>query len=212
MYEGTLTMGEILGDLISEKGVKKEEVAKAIGCSKSLISDIINEKKKQGITSTTLIKLCNYFNISSDYLLGLTPHRTTDVSTKEILEYTGLSEEALKNLSCWAANESVHATTFHYSQMLSNLIECFEFELALRRASSAISLYKYLAIEREVDETLTGSDLLNAEKIITEAGCVAVPFCEAVEYYTNQAANYLIKAIEKIGGKKEAQHGEHQTD
>ena len=62
-------MNEKLKQLRQENGVKQEEVAKAIGITKSAYSNY-----EQGIREPSfqiLTKLCKYFDVSSDYLLGL---------------------------------------------------------------------------------------------------------------------------------------------
>ena len=62
-------MNEKLKQLRQEKGVKQEEVAKAIGITKSAYSNY-----EQGIREPSfqiLVQLCKYFDVTSDYLLGL---------------------------------------------------------------------------------------------------------------------------------------------
>jgi len=63
-------MNEKLKLLRKEKGVSQKVVAKALGITLSAYSNY-----EQGIrepSNDILIKLCKYFNVSSDYLLGLT--------------------------------------------------------------------------------------------------------------------------------------------
>ena len=65
-------MNERLKQLRLEKGVKQEEVARIIGITKSAYSNY-----EQGIREPSfeiLIKLCKYFDVTADYLLGLTDY------------------------------------------------------------------------------------------------------------------------------------------
>ena len=58
-----------LKELRQEKGVSQKEIAKTIGISVSAYSNY-----EQGIrepSNEILIRLCKYFNVTSDYLLGL---------------------------------------------------------------------------------------------------------------------------------------------
>lgn len=63
-------MKERLKKLREQKGVTQKEVADAIGVTISAYSNY-----EQGIrepSNQILINLCKYFNVSADYLLGLT--------------------------------------------------------------------------------------------------------------------------------------------
>lgn len=82
-----------LSELIG-KDVKN--IAEHLGCS----SQAINQYK-QGTSVpqlNKLIKIAEYFNVTTDYLLGLSKVKTTDPKIKEICEYTGLSDEAVEFL------------------------------------------------------------------------------------------------------------------
>lgn len=45
-----------------------------------------------------LKKLAKYFNVSADYLLGLTNNKTTDTDLQAGCKYTELSEQAVKSI------------------------------------------------------------------------------------------------------------------
>lgn len=47
---------------------------------------------------STVVKIARYYNVSTDYLLGLTQAKTTDSDLKSVCDYTGLSEEAIKTI------------------------------------------------------------------------------------------------------------------
>lgn len=57
-----------LNELIKEKGIQKQELAKAIGTSKALVT--IWTQGKSYSTIVYLAKLADYFNVCADYLLG----------------------------------------------------------------------------------------------------------------------------------------------
>ena len=62
-------IGFIIKELRSEKELTQTEVAHAIGYSVSILSDWERDKKQP--TAPAVVKLCEYFGVSGDYLLGL---------------------------------------------------------------------------------------------------------------------------------------------
>jgi len=65
-------MNEKLKSLRREKGVTQDEVAKELGITKSCYSNY-----EQGLREPSyaiLVKICKYFDVSSDYLLGLSDY------------------------------------------------------------------------------------------------------------------------------------------
>ena len=57
-----------LKELRKEKGITQKELSQAIGYAQSTISDW--EKGNIEPTASAIIKICDYFDISADYLLG----------------------------------------------------------------------------------------------------------------------------------------------
>lgn len=61
-------LGQRIKELREERGITQQELAKIIGCSDGAISlweKDINEPK-----ATYIVALADYFNVSTDYLLG----------------------------------------------------------------------------------------------------------------------------------------------
>lgn len=83
-----------LKELIDTK--TREEIATAIHCDTSLITKHYNGNRE--ITVDYVVKYAKYFNVSADYLLGLTETKSQDTKIKDICEYTGLNEEAVERL------------------------------------------------------------------------------------------------------------------
>lgn len=61
---------DILKELRKERGIGQVELANQLGVSKGVISLWENGLREPGMTS--LISLSKFFDVSSDYLLGLT--------------------------------------------------------------------------------------------------------------------------------------------
>ena len=88
---------ERLKGIIGERDVTLRELVKRIGVSLGILSDWQNGNKKPKVES--VIKLATYFNVSTDYLLGLTDVRSVDDSVQAVARKTGLSENAIDILS-----------------------------------------------------------------------------------------------------------------
>jgi len=84
--------GERIGDLRSGKGLSQKELAKILGITSSQMSRIENDKVKF-ISSDVLIKMAQFFNVSTDFILGL-----TDISFPKNYDINelGLSEGTVK--------------------------------------------------------------------------------------------------------------------
>ncbi len=63
-------IGDKLDKLISESGVSKSEVARAVGVDPSQITRIIDGSRYP--SHELLIDLADYFNVSTDYIYGRT--------------------------------------------------------------------------------------------------------------------------------------------
>ena len=78
-------------DILSQK--MKE---KGLDCSTSTITKHYNGDRT--ISTEYIIKYAKYFNVSTDYLLGLSDNSILEYKTKMINEYTGLSAKSVKSL------------------------------------------------------------------------------------------------------------------
>lgn len=122
------TTAERIDDLVRNSGKSLSVVAKEIGVSPSLLSEIRNAdmhstlseyEKRRNIGSANLIKICNYFGVSADYLLCLSDVQTRNETIQGINQITGLSENAIIKLKVEKAiNESAVADFVSY--LISN--------------------------------------------------------------------------------------------
>ena len=85
-----------LRQLIENSGKTRKEIAEQLKCDTSTITKHYNGDRD--ITTDFLIKYANLFNVSADYLLGLSDTPTTDKDIQFICEYTGLDENSIEAL------------------------------------------------------------------------------------------------------------------
>lgn len=91
------SIGMRINDLIIENNTTANYVADKLDISKATMSDIINDVDK-GYNYKYFVKLADYFNVSTDYILGVTDVATTDKDLKFVCDYTGLKEVAINSL------------------------------------------------------------------------------------------------------------------
>ena len=94
-----------LRQLIENSGKTRKEIAEQLKCDTSTITKHYNGDRD--ITTDFLIKYANLFDVSADYLLGLSDTATTDKDIQFICKYTGLSERAIEVLSIYNNNKRI---------------------------------------------------------------------------------------------------------
>lgn len=77
------------------KGISANKIAKEIQIGRSTVSKYINGTALPSIS--VLVNLAYYFNVSTDYLLGLTDIPSSNLTERGIGEQTGLLPSAIKN-------------------------------------------------------------------------------------------------------------------
>ena len=74
------TVGKRVRDFRIENGYTQAQFAELIDISVNFLSEIENGKK--GMSQDTLCKLCNFFNISADYILFGTQEKHEELPNK----------------------------------------------------------------------------------------------------------------------------------
>ena len=97
------TIGERLTDLCTAAGIAVKELSEKTGLEYSTLSRIKNDKN-QKVAHEVVLKMARFFNVSADFLLGL-----TDIPDKKnyTAEELALSADAVKNLYTGAVDNRV---------------------------------------------------------------------------------------------------------
>lgn len=87
----------IFRELMDSNNVKRDDIAKELGVSSVAIGQYYNGDTLPSIEN--LIKIARYFDVSTDYLLGLTPISSSIAGVRDVCEFTGLSEGAILSIT-----------------------------------------------------------------------------------------------------------------
>lgn len=189
MFEANL--GIRIGQLRVEKGETQRELAIAIGVEK----DTINrwESAKRGIKAQDIAKLAQHFNVSADYLLGISEIATVNADIKMIHDYTGLSTKAIKNLRAlsfkkdkdryllggFTVNDDCTPISF-LDRVLSDkelLSICSTFAKTVKGLKNSDLLYEYFGIDKS---KLTKSDPISISEKTIALGVLQLTYAKEI--------------------------------
>lgn len=110
---------ERLKGLIDELEITQDVLASSIGVTKQAVNSYT---QGGGIDLLTLTKIANYFNVSTDYLLGRTKRKTIEkqFTTTDATQLLGLDLGACLNLH-WAVEAGIDKGVF---EKISDFITC----------------------------------------------------------------------------------------
>lgn len=104
-------------ETINLKTCTQDSLAKDLGITKTQISNL--ETGKKYISITELISYAKYFNVTMEYLLGISNNKYYD--TYNIGKTLGLSDKSIKNLHYYNTNNN--QKDYNYIQVINFLIE-----------------------------------------------------------------------------------------
>lgn len=120
-------MGNRLRELRGDR--RQAEIAKALGIGNSSYTMYENDQREPNYT--LLCKIAEFYEVSTDYLLGRTECKSPDIEVQTACERYGLSEDALYKLEDLNLNTSAH---------FNKLIDCLIVNISMHE----VNLYKWL--------------------------------------------------------------------
>lgn len=140
-------------ELRKKSGMRQQELGAALGISRGAIS--YYEKGERVPDIEILSRISKFFNVSCDYLLGITDIETLDVDTKGISIKTGLQEKSIETLNSYQNNskrpakdkyDTVPAFSTLYLETVNRLI-------AYSDIIENITRYLYLHFDKFYDDS-----------------------------------------------------------
>lgn len=118
-------IGIRINGLLASHNVKQKELAAVLSVSDNVISYFTKGTRQPNIEQ--LIKLADFFDVSTDYLLGRTEVQSTDADIKAVCEYTGLDEMAIYTLQTLKEQASKTKIFYYINEFLSDEQEIMDF-------------------------------------------------------------------------------------
>lgn len=171
-------IGVRIMQLRDERGESQEDVAKGIGESRETIRNW--EVGTRKIKAESIVKLSQYFGVTSDYLLGLSDIKSTEKNVQIACDVTGLSEDSILALEKYDTADGFN----HIHAVLDSLFSDQAFFEALSEAERAAFVLDNNDAKNYID-----SWNKKPQSIISKSlGCVVLTGLEAASFRVQRAA------------------------
>ncbi len=89
----TYSFKERLGDLVNDRKISQERLAEAVGIKRQTVASYISGRTKPD--TEIIFRIAEFFNVSADYLLGLSDIPTIDPDINAAAKLTGLTSDSI---------------------------------------------------------------------------------------------------------------------
>lgn len=191
---------DLYSDLRNKKGLSQTELANKLNCNKQLISKL--ESGDRSLSLNMLKAYADFFNVSTDYLLGLQREPTDVPEVIVVTEYTGLSKKATDNLhkyKTYVDSEYMHHETDENG------------EHRLVTSNEGILYYEALKI---INELIGNGDMLNLAKRLYELKYDSQEYFEEIEIRKNVHQTLYGKSDKRSEAEKKGElvHSKKEID
>lgn len=169
-----------------------------------------------------LTEIAKYFNVSTDYLLGISDTKSLDVTARAAVEYTGLSESAVEKLNIGIVDSKAYGARLNpqkkndYSRIASEFICSNEFSEIIHRLANAEKCahkegllrnlnddrYTALTTNYEGDSVFAGAEAGLLIRTVFNFISNAQSNLDGASYRTNKFDEYSDKKTKQVIGRK----------
>ena len=169
-----------------------------------------------------LTEIAKYFNVSTDYLLGISDTKSLDVSVRATAEYTGLSEEAVEKLHNGIVDNVAYGARlnqqkrYDFLRIASEFICSNEFSEIIHRLANAEKCahkegllrnlnddrYTALTTNYEGDSVFAGAEAGLLIRTVFNFISNAQSNLDGASYRTNKFDEYSDKKTKQVIGRK----------
>ena len=181
-----------LQNLMKENNTTQQQLSEAVGISRQAVSQYCDSSTIPN--ANKLLSIAKYFNVSTDYLLGLSTVKDINTKTelKEVCNYTGLSE-----LSVISLHEVISDSSTNCTDVLPRIIDSI-----IKDSNLLSKIVEYRAEVLAFCDTVKGSiqddEYLKTllQMRYTSAKCGYYGAKEAFDTFLNQAI-YSVNKLEE---------------
>ena len=170
---------ERINELCRDQGTSASAMAKKAGISAGSMNYYLSGERRPD--ATALHKICIAFNVSADWLLGISDIRTKDIDFRNACNTLGLSEKAAKTLLREQGEE------------LNHLLECSEEDWDI--------IHYYLSNYLHCRKDMIPSDLKDGSSIampgIISGGHVLLSSVQGADYFARVVGDCVYNALAK---------------
>ena len=205
-------IGERIKHLRISKKLTQDEVAHALNVKRETVTRW--ETGARDIKTEITILLSKYFNVSADYLLGLTENTSTNISEIGISNKTGFSTSTVENILDLPIKLKIILDKIINELLKSDLLEKFEElkenNIKLINLYQTDSIYNKLVEDEELTyNTIDNADELNGKFIFKDEYSKLLLF--EIKYIFFDIIRNLSDYNKMIELKKDSENDEDQT-
>jgi len=181
---------------LAEGNISQKVLADFLGIKRQTVSQYCLGQSAPDFK--TLCKIADYFELSSDYLLGRTDVKTTETTLRSVCDYTGLSEKTVENLHF---NMQAYGKTFSrcISKVISNLYFNYFLNSILRLLLLKDSRTSEIKQNVEINMLRTRLASISDQDNTYDITMIEPPFSllEVAEWQAAKAAQQIIESLVK---------------
>jgi len=186
---------ERLKTLRDEAGISQGQLGEELGISRGSIS--FYENTDRTADAVTLAKLSRHFNVSADWLLGLSGCRTMEADTQAVCKKTGLSDYVVEYLAGMSGDKTAIINQMIERDDGFSLDWLLEEIVALKKRVDAAGEKVVYSWEHEVAKIKSLENDLNADVVARSDGrMVAVGMDDYVTLRKAKLQSIFIHAVE----------------
>lgn len=146
----------ILKKLRKDRNATQKEVSQAIGADQQTLRRYESGERKPD--TEMLLRIAKYYNVSADYLLGLSENSTVEPDMKAAVKCTGLSEKSIEKLKGITHFEFDNSVNTENANIIDMFIQSNYFENLI---SLLLTLYNCSAEGGDIESSKNFEEFTN---------------------------------------------------